>query len=233
MKLGLNMNFLDYSEEFLANLNKQFERDSINYKEIMKKTGFPPVDIVPAELIFKMADFTEKYGLEETVKQFPSVLAEYYNEETLDYLVSKWKRFSWLKKRMPIIEQAIKAHKLEMYYASITTLLPQLEGILADGTNHTGDMNVRKKLPLVLNKEDAVLVFDSNVKEYYEDTVLEGFEHNKTLKSKFSRHAILHGGDTGYGTKNNSLRCILLFDYLFEKLNEYRKKSGLEVKIDY
>lgn len=33
------------------------------------------------------------------------------------------------------------------------------------------------------------------------------------------RHAILHGGDSLYATKVNSLKCILIFDYLLERLN--------------
>ncbi|GAB1795490.1 hypothetical protein [Priestia megaterium] len=104
MKLGIIMDFFNQSEEFFSNLDKQLEKDSKDYKQIVKKAGFPPVDIVPAELIFKMADFKEKHGVKATVKQFPYVLAEYYNEETLDYLVSKWKRYSWIGKRIPIIE---------------------------------------------------------------------------------------------------------------------------------
>ena len=39
-------------------------------------------------------------------------------------------------------------------------------------------------------------------------------EHGKALQPDLSRHAILHGGDTNYGTELNALKVIMLIDYV-------------------
>lgn len=90
--------------------------------------------------------------------------------------------------------------------------------MIADGFAHVGQM-YPKKLKKYLNK---LLCKDKNslddaAKIFYYQKVLSPFEHGKKIDSFLSRHAILHEGDTNFGTVENSLKCILFFDYLQDK----------------
>jgi len=76
--------------------------------------------------------------------------------------------------------------------------------------------NICKRAKKLLNDTDNYS-FDEAIQKYYLDIILAGFEHGTVPKSFLSRHAILHGGDTNYGNITNSLKSILLFDYLQDK----------------
>jgi hypothetical protein len=65
--------------------------------------------------------------------------------------------------------------------------------------------------------DDSEFSFDAAVQLFYFEVVLANFEHGEQIPF-LSRHAILHGADVGYGTKSNSLRTILLFDYVQSNL---------------
>lgn len=63
--------------------------------------------------------------------------------------------------------------------------------------------------------------------EYFKkDYIVADFKHGIAPNSYLSRHAILHGGDTSYGTIENSLKCILLFDYIQDKFRLVSVGSG-------
>ncbi|HDX9646726.1 TPA: hypothetical protein ROY02_003029 [Bacillus cereus] len=69
---------------------------------------------------------------------------------------------------------------------------------------------------------EGVFSFDKQIQTFYLNTILVGFEHGEPLQSKLSRNAILHGADVEYGTEENSLKSILIFDYILDRLNENR-----------
>ena len=52
------------------------------------------------------------------------------------------------------------------------------------------------------------------MKEFVSSEVFTGFEWGSPLTAALSRNAILHGADTNYGTEINSLKAIVLFDFI-------------------
>ncbi|PEC09881.1 hypothetical protein CN567_22220 [Bacillus toyonensis] len=82
-----------------------------------------------------------------------------------------------------------------------------------------GGNKLQKYLETLL-VNDGVFSFDKQIQTFYLNTILIGFEHGESLKSKLSRNAILHGADLEYGTEENSLKSILIFDYILDRLTE-------------
>jgi len=76
------------------------------------------------------------------------------------------------------------------------------------------DGKVQKEYFIKLLSKTEIYSYDQAIKTFLFNVILVGFEHGTIPKSFLSRHAILHGADTTYGTVTNSLKSILLFDYL-------------------
>lgn len=204
-------------------LRKGFERFGDVTKEfslIMFEAGWPPLpefDLYPSEMV----TIIEKYkhdpaSIKANVEEF--VMAK-FGEKELKSILSQWEKRDWLKKRLSILREVIESHIEEKYFLAIASLLPQMEGIIVDGYRHSGKLHggkYRDYLKKLLNKNDK-LSFDYAAENFLFEIVLINFEHGYELGSSLSRHAILHGADVNYGSKTNSLKCILLFDYLQNK----------------
>ena len=57
-------------------------------------------------------------------------------------------------------------------------------------------------------------------------TVFVKFQWGDPLSSSLSRHAILHGGDTDYATALNSVKALLLFDFVLFGLYAMKLDAG-------
>lgn len=133
----------------------------------------------------------------------------------LESLEATWGAHPLLMRRLPLLQQALQAHRLGMFAVSIPTLVAQFEGLVADATNHEGTMGGS-----ALRNHVATLAAGANVTggmftSFVNDALLAQFEHG-SLAPPFSRHAILHGGDINYATELNSRTAILLIDNMRE-----------------
>lgn len=213
-----------FNERFLKDLEQTLDRMldplAFKYKSVMISHGFPPNGNVPLRLTLDIAKIFE-YSEVEKEKEFYCLLFKYYDQARINYLFKSWSSIEWLERRIPLLEEAVFAHNNDLFFLSIPIFLSQLEGAIADGTGHVGEMN----FPLVKNKLKSILVnqkpfnYDKEIEEFYIETVLNGFGHNRNIPV-FSRHAILHGGDTEYGSKENSLKAVILFDYIIKKIEK-------------
>lgn len=200
----------------------QRERNiALEVKVIFLELDFPPHDDLfqnEAQEIIKRYRTSDLNVVQTYVEE---LFLNKFDEPALINMKSKWNGFEWLNNRIAILEQVIEGHLAGYYNLTVPTLLAQTEGIVAQGFEHVGKMNGRKLEGLLsdLLSDDSTYSFDNQVKTFYTNKILAGFEHGKEINSSLSRHAILHGGDSLYGTKVNSLKCILIFDYLLERLN--------------
>jgi Metal binding domain of Ada len=187
------------------------------YARAMLVLGWPPVlDIYTTQVseILERFDSDAPEALAQEVSQF---LVEFFSPELLRQKVAKWKELHWVQKRIGIVEKAVEAHIRGDFELSVPTMLAQIEGVVASGFAYVGFMRVAdlKKLHDKLLGQSGRAT-DAGFKQYIDAVLLVPFEHGHALGSQLSRHAILHGADTEYGTPQNSLRTILLFDYLVE-----------------
>jgi hypothetical protein len=180
---------------------------------ILLDIGWPPPLEVPVGFFSKVIKIYNKYGKDKTEKIVTDSLLNYYNKEVIKKRLESWKKNRWLNKRMSILNASIDAHINGKYELSIPSILPQIEGVMADYNEHKGQFttgNLKESIKKLLEGK----MFKENIRRFIFEIVLVQFEHGNELGSFLSRHAILHGADCDYASPENSLKIILLFDYL-------------------
>ncbi|WP_053401505.1 hypothetical protein [Priestia koreensis] len=201
------------------------------FKTIIIELGYPPHRDLSYQRMATIVEEYEQYGLDHVSEYIDEALSEEYNDKYLRSKLLKWEGNPFLKNRIGILRNVIRCHNLGMYEASIPTLMPQLEGLVAESFQHIGRMGGPKLLEFLKElfkpnpNEQDVENYHQAAYLYYQTQVLTGFEHGKSLDSEIGRNAILHGGDVEYGTRANSLKLILLFDYLLETIIDYHQES--------
>lgn len=199
---------------------REAAHDYEQYKVLMVKLGFPPHYDMDYTEMMDVHNYYEQYGEEATKIYIEKKVESMFPNEKISEYLNSWKSINWLTYRKQILEEAIHNHIEGRFFSSISTLLPQIEGVIIDKTNSTGWISQQKLKQLMesILIEESVFSLDDVLKIFYFELVLDSFTHGQVIKSPLSRHAILHGADTNFGYKINSLRCILLFDYLIYKL---------------
>lgn len=129
-------------------------------------------------------------------------------------------------KRAPIFKNAFEAHRQGLYFASIPTLLAQVDGVCLDITSHYLFQRGRGE-----ERTGIAPYVDRFAIEPLSQAMLAPFlePHSITLTSKqrvpgfskLNRHMVLHGESLDYGTEANSLRAVSLLYYAVRALTEY------------
>ncbi|KAF6576872.1 hypothetical protein JDW19_00735 [Paenibacillus polymyxa] len=202
-------------------LLKKASKDFEQYKKLMVKLNFPPHHDMDYKDFKGIYEFYIANGEEEMEEKIYQLILNNYVDSKIKSYYENWKTIGWLKKRIAILDESITNYLEGRYHSAISTLLPQIEGIIIERGNVTGYVSQKelKRLGEEVLKDTGSFSLDDAVKLFYIDCVLDSFKHGQIIKSPLSRHAILHGADTKYGYKLNALRCILFFDYLILKLN--------------
>lgn len=196
-----------------------FGEISQRFAVIMLKLDWPPtVHLIPGEVL-EIVKLYDEYGLDLIKDKVEEYLIKRFSKDDLNAKLDYWSSKKWLKKRMPILKQAVESHLNGNYYVSVPALLPQIEGIIIDGFGCFGYVKSEKYKSLIENllASEGKNAFDKQMNKFFLNFVLSKFVHGTDPSSFLSRHAILHGGDTKYGTAANSLKSILVFDYIQDK----------------
>ncbi|WP_054956493.1 hypothetical protein [Paenibacillus dakarensis] len=203
-----------------SELLKEASEDFQQYKKIMVMLNFPPHHDMDYTNFRDMHRFNQENDEETTKMAIEHLIIENYPDKKISEYLEQWTKIEWLKSRASILKEAIMNYLDGRYFSSISTLLPQIEGVIVERGNLTGfvSQGELKRVASELLSETGKFSLDDAVKLFYLDCVLDSFQHGQIIRSPLSRHAILHGADTHYGYKLNSLRCILFFDYLISKL---------------
>jgi hypothetical protein len=145
-------------------------------------------------------------------------LIEFYEEE-FDKIVDNICRLH--PERIKVIREAKKAHRLKMYFCSTILFLSTADGIF-EGTLFTGSRKGKKgNLEKVLRGIDHLTEYGELL--INESAIDAGRKTRKLYKSSLNRHEVMHGGDSSYGTKLNSLKALSLLAYICDFL-EKRKE---------
>lgn len=199
---SLYLNYLEANEQFIL---------------IMLGLGWsPPMDLLPGTVL-EIVEKQSQMESQEFSSYVDDLLVRYYDEDLLRFKLEQWKNDVWWQQRLPIVQSAVEAHINQEYFLSIPTLLPQIEGIIVDGFGHRGYMGGKtldRYISTLLSDTEVDASYSSIAKQFFYNVVLASFEHGELIESTLSRHAILHGADIAYGTSTNSLKTILLFDYI-------------------
>ncbi|MED4861413.1 hypothetical protein [Bacillus atrophaeus] len=192
--------------------------------------GYPP--IWDSHLISKIDDKINQYNAKDSMEtdieeEIYQVLFGLLNQDEMQRLLVNWGKQKFLAERFEILESAIKCHNSGLYYSSIATLMPQMEGIIFEVFNHR-NLYQEKFLNIYLNvlfeteeekdQQDDYFTFNYKMRTYYKVVVLEKFYGSET-PSELSRHALSHGYLKTYGTPSNSLKIILFFKQVMNFLS--------------
>lgn len=221
------------NNEIISQLNAVMTEQEIEvsiFLNNMLKIGWPPAldfDIHRIKLI------NEAFNLDQSkpvVREIEKLLVKIYDKQKLQSKLGKWKQSLLLKNRIQILEAAIDAHLNSKYWLSVPAILPQIEGMIASGFRHIGYMGSDKLekyvKSLLIDQYSPINTVNTNLVEFITKIVLANFKHGQSINSSLSRHAILHGADTNYGTVENSLKSILVFDYLQNSFRLVRLKDS-------
>ena len=128
-------------------------------------------------------------------------------EEPVTALIaSACESFSSFKQRKDILLSAIAAHYRDEFSLSVPVFLAQIEGILRD----IGTLAPKDSLkPSIKRDWDSRTLFGMSDSAAMFNAFLHRLYSGQARDGSFNRNPILHGTDTSYGTRENSLTLIL------------------------
>jgi hypothetical protein len=198
----------------------------------MFELGWPPPMHLDWPAIRKVVRLYKSNDIVQLKDWIEPYLWDIYDDVALESMLCNWKQKLFLKGRIHILRDIIEVHKSGNYTLSIPALLPQIEGVVADCYAHRHRMNGKKFMSYIENITEecqrASISSHTNhwFKQFLADILLAQFAHGDPLSNGLSRHAILHGANTNYATAANSLKSIILFDYLVDLFKFASTKKG-------
>jgi hypothetical protein len=195
------------------------------FADLVIALGWPPPGHMPTGL----ADaITTGHSLGVvTPEQVSELFVGFYDQNRIERLLAHWGSYEWLRHRSEILRQGIESHNERRYFASVCTLLPQIEGTLGEEL---------KRAPNPQN--DAGSLFDEThlskaARVFYVRLARGSFSWSPEEEvPDLSRNAILHGRDTAYGTRQHSLKVILMLDAVLAIIQERRSGQRQQVVLD-
>lgn len=214
----------DFDVAWIQEGIKQFKKDIEKFKLILVELGFPPFEYLMPRQIREIVQAYEKEGSKKAERLLLKYITdEFFKEDNLQILFEGWKRNPLINKtRLKILGEIFEAHKRKHYYCSVSTIIPQIEGVIFRNMKHKGWTKQDKIIGYIetISNPNSELSLDEVLEHYFKSVLYTKFIIGKKRASQLSRNAILHGIDIKYGTRTNSIKCILLFDYLVERLKE-------------
>lgn len=151
---------------------------------------------------------------EHTVEDFEDSLVEFY-EACIDELLADCHRLS--PTRTPQLFEAIDNHQRGHYFASISTMLPVVEGLSLDLFGQSF-FQMREGTAILAKKLDPAK------EPYYVKFLLTPLEEPGPLNAgperqgahtnALNRHMVTHGQDVKFGTRVNSAKAISVVRFL-------------------
>ena len=178
--------------------------------------GYPPTDLITLGELRAIVEAHES-GSHEALRKAVAAAVDDITETRAGraHLRSRWSTSSLVvKSRLRILRDALNAHRLRLYGVSIPAMIAQTEGLIAHAYTHNASMNGAQFKAYLTDAAKEDWLFGPVLEAFASQVLLTHFSHGSPVPSDLSRHAILHGGDTAYASRENSAKAILLFDYV-------------------
>src|SRR5262249_46283729 len=109
------------------------------------------------------------------------------------------------------------------HHSAVCVLLPQVEGALREALG--AKPNRANSLGIIRGYQ-----LGSAAGKFFADVLLETFDPDSTAPiPELSRHAILHGKATDYGTPAHSLKVILIADIILSSIDQNQNESAVHM----
>jgi len=178
------------------------------------------------------------------------IVFNYCDEGFFAALISDWNDCPVIKEeRKPILSEAIRMHMQESYYASVSILMCQIYGIASDivdlakasGLELDNESKVfiseqfsirledidkekGKLIQMVAMTESGQLLWDS-MALYLKEEILSSSDSKQRWETQPLRNKICHGDQLNFGTREHSIKSILVVDMLIQLAYEINRIS--------
>jgi len=173
---------------------------------------------LPSRVAYKIQD--------KEFNEANALLIDYYHEN-LDSIFEKL--VNRHPNRMEILVQILKAYRDKSYSLIIPVVLTQVDGICFDFTKAKFFIKERKNyLPQVTSEIEKLAgsFLDLYLSPLQNQTPIMVREQDiSKFPCHLNRHEILHGINTEYGSKINSLKVISLLKYISDLLTDLDNKT--------
>lgn len=203
------------TNQFFTSLKERDKKEAVMVQKINKELipyGWVFSPSLPVFSIERIYLQLEDKGVEEVVE----IITNYFSEQTCKEIIESICSMPEFYARSEIIKDAFRDHCERKYTLSIPIFLAQAEGAFID---HFERKLYEKRKKRYLKRNVSSLKSISIIVESFETFIRDVLAKTYSVKDKipeeiFARHLILHGRSTDYGTRENSIRAILLLDYV-------------------
>lgn len=190
-------------QAFLADLSEM----NTAFADLCVRLGWPPPGDVGVHVIDLILAAEKAGSLSST--DVTELFIEYYSPERIDAITERWKSYTWLRQRVPILAEGIQDHKDGRFFSSVCLLLMQVEGVI--GTFLGREPNAQNDARLVF--QDSKL--SAAAEGFYVRVAKESFDWTFEQGSRgLARRSIMHGHNVAYGTAGHSLQTILILNWI-------------------
>lgn len=192
--------------------------------------------LVPSLLPYPLSEIILKLK-EHNFEEAKNIFNEFCSHDFLEKRIKLWFDLKEFKDRKKLFEEAFEAYKKGWNNLSISSLVPQIEGIITDWlySNQIKDIPFRetskvKKFQDVVSEKEY-LYRNKKIQEFFNQIFEDSFM--KTFKSwvepcdddKVNRHKNTHGKyEPDTYSEENALRLFLMFDTLYEIIKKHEGK---------
>jgi hypothetical protein len=205
---------------YAEHLNERYRRSD----EALRKRGWWALSSWDDQELEEFAHLARSLGHRDFSKE---ICRRYrsYSGRRLRRLVRRWEDEGAFNLRRPIIRDALTDHMARRYRVSIPTLMPCLEGVVADAIGLEQRRGVRYGLeplgPLFGGLDALALTVALESLDTLYGWV--DFSAASRLTPRLNRHLILHGRAVRYGTEANSLKVFLHLDEIHSQVVALRR----------
>ncbi|MGO4530106.1 hypothetical protein AB4Z30_13585 [Paenibacillus sp. 2TAF8] len=222
MKLSNEKEFkslFDYNLGFKEALARFFEQVANNFSKVLEEFSsktewiLDPGMFMNTKVLNSVLFYLNSNNIHKAEKLYRRYMLKYYTLERINEIEKIWTANPTLNNRINILKQVLDAHNNGMYFVSVPTILCQIEGYVYHSFNYNEHLRQRALINLIKDKNNF-LIYAESIGKYCEKVIYTSFRPEQPIESKISRNAILHGFDLNYGTKEISLKLIILMNVM-------------------
>lgn len=211
----------------------------LQYVALLQRLKWPLFFIEDESFRDAIMDSCSKEDDYDAVK---GIVYSYCDEQFIDCIKNEWKNNTCIRQgRFPILSEALVLHNQGAYYGSTSTLMCQFLGICDDIVTLSRDKGLvlsdeekdllaehfqldRKKLDssekgkllqTIFFTEDGFMLWHA-IAKYLRDEILLSSKATVIVSDQPLRNKICHGSQFSFGTKEHSLKAILVIDILMQ-----------------
>lgn len=226
---------IDFSP-IINNLREAFV--PIRYIQLLSELKWPIFLIDDEELRQEIMDACKD---EKDVKKVSTIILDYCSDDFLNSVEEDWNHCDVIRgERKAILSEALFMHKQGYYFSSVSLLMCQLYGVASDIIDLASENGLelddeykeyiaehyrikiedidkeKGKLLQMTAMTDGGLLLWNAMANYLKNEILCSSESKQRWESQPLRNKICHGDQLNFGTKEHSLKAILVIDMLVQ-----------------